>query len=152
MDYAAIAAGLNAAVPFAGHVGAVVESVGAGECVVTLPDEPHLRNHVGSLHAGALFTAAETASGGAFVGAFAEQMGGLRPLVREASIRYSKVARGPITARAAFATPIDEVRAALDRDGRADFDVDVTLSDAEGVDVAALQVRWNVKVLAAAAG
>ena len=41
-----------------------------GRGVVTLPDDERLHNHVGSQHAGALFSAGEAASGGAFLGAF----------------------------------------------------------------------------------
>ena len=44
--------------------------------MVSLPEADNLNNHVGSQHAGALFSAGEAASGGAFVGAFAERMGG----------------------------------------------------------------------------
>ena len=57
-------------------------------------------NHVQSQHAGALFTAGEAASGGAFVGGFAERMAEITPLAEKAEIQYRKVARGDITARA----------------------------------------------------
>ena len=75
----AIKAGLNGAVPFAGHVGVQITELEPGACSVRLPDRPDIRNHVGSQHAGALFSAGEAASGAAFVGAFAElQWVGLR--------------------------------------------------------------------------
>ena len=50
--------------------------------VVKLPDMANLHNHVGSQHAGALFSAGEAASGAAFVGAFVEVMGGSHPARR----------------------------------------------------------------------
>ena len=145
MDLDAIKAGMNGAVPFAGHVGLEIEEMEPGACTVRLPDRPELRNHVGSQHAGALFTAAENASGGAFVAAFAAEMGELRPLVRDAQIRYTKVANGEILATAKFAEGVDAVRERLDADGVADFEVEVELTDAEGDAVAAMTVTWNVK-------
>ena len=62
------------------------------------PRTDHLHNHVGSQHAGALFSAGEAASGAAFVGAFAERLGDITPLARSAEITYLKLAKGPITA------------------------------------------------------
>ena len=52
------------------------------------PENPSLLNHVGSQHAGGLFSAGEAASGGAFVGAFAEEMGEITPLAAAAEIEY----------------------------------------------------------------
>src|ERR1700754_5323996 len=89
---------MSQVVPFVGYLGLRIESIAAGEATVVLPDKPELRNHVGSQHAGALFTAAETASGAAFVGAFAERMGDVTPLARSAEIAYEKIANGPIQA------------------------------------------------------
>jgi acyl-coenzyme A thioesterase PaaI-like protein len=79
MDYEAVRQGLEQAIPFNRHVGLDVAEVGEGRGVVRLPDDERLHNHVGSQHAGALFSAGEAASGAAFVGAFAERMGGITP-------------------------------------------------------------------------
>jgi acyl-coenzyme A thioesterase PaaI-like protein len=145
MDLEAIRSGMNGAVPFAGHVGLEIAELEPGSCTVRLPDRQELRNHVGSQHAGSLFTAGENASGGAFVGAFAAEMGELRPLVRDARIAYTKVANGEITARAEFAEGVDAVRERLDAEGVVDFTVEVELIDAEGDRVAQMTVTWNVK-------
>jgi uncharacterized protein (TIGR00369 family) len=88
IDFDAIAQGMTQAVPFAGFLGVEITNVSAGEATVMLPERAELNNHVGSQHAGALFTAAETASGAAFVGAFAERMGDVTPLARGADISY----------------------------------------------------------------
>ena len=98
MDYEAVRQGLEQAIPFNRHLGLDVAEVGDGRGVVRLPDDERLHNHVGSQHAGALFSAGEAASGAAFVGAFAERMGEITPLARTAEISYLKLARGPITA------------------------------------------------------
>ncbi len=145
-DFDAIAAGMSQAVPFAGHLGLEITNIAEGEATVVLPERRDLTNHVGSQHAGALFTAAENASGAAFVGAFAERMGDATPLARSAEIAYEKIARGPITAQATLGMPKDEALATLDRDGKVEFPCEVVLSDADGTQVASATVRWHVRL------
>jgi uncharacterized protein (TIGR00369 family) len=145
-DFDAIAQGVTQAVPFAGHLGLEVSSVGVGEAVVRLPDRPELTNHVGSQHAGALFTAAETASGAAFIGAFAERLGEVTPLTRNAEISYVKVAKGPIDARATLGIDRDEALAALDADGKVVFPCQIELTDSDGRQVATATVQWHLRL------
>jgi len=145
-DFDAIAQGMSQAVPFAGYLGLEITSVAAGEATVVLPERAELTNHVGSQHAGALFTAAETASGAAFVGAFAERMGDVTPLARNAEISYEKIARGPIEASAKLGVPADEALAALDADGKVVFPCEIELTDAEGQRVATATVQWHVRL------
>ena len=146
VDLDAIAKGMALAVPYIGHMGIEVTAMSEGEATALLPDRPELHNHVGSQHAGALFGVAETASGAAFVGAFAARMGNLTPLARSAQIAYSKVARGPIEAKAKLGVPAAEALATLDADGRVDFSVEVEMTDAEGLVVATATVDWNVRL------
>jgi acyl-coenzyme A thioesterase PaaI-like protein len=47
MDYEAVCAGLQAAIPYNNHVGLEYTEVGKGIGVVILPDADHLKNHVG---------------------------------------------------------------------------------------------------------
>jgi len=146
IDFDAIAKGMAVAVPYIAHMGIEVTSMSEGEATAVLPDRPELHNHVGSQHAGALFGVAETASGAAFVGAFAERMGDVTPLARSAEIAYAKVARGPIEANARLATPAAEALAELDAEGRVAFSVEVEMTDAEGATVATATVDWNVRL------
>src|SRR3954454_10323993 len=120
-DFDLIAKGMSQVVPFVGHLDLRIEQIAGGEATVVLPDKPELKNHVGSQPAGALFTAAETASGAAFVGAFAERMGEVRPLARSADINYEKIAKGPIEPAAPLGMPKEEALAGLDRDGKVEF-------------------------------
>ena len=120
--------------------------VAPGEAIAMLPERSELTNHVSSQHAGALFTAAETASGAAFVGAFAERMGEVTPLARSAEISYKKVATGPIEARATLGVPADEALATLDTDGKVVFPCQIELTDAEGQRVATATVEWHVRL------
>jgi uncharacterized protein (TIGR00369 family) len=145
-DFDAIAAGMTQAVPFAGHLGLEITSVTAGEAVVRLPERTELGNHVGSQHAGALFTVAETASGAAFVGAFAERMGDVTPLARSAEISYEKIAKGPIDAKATLAVPAAEALATLDAEGKVVFPCEIELTDSSGRRVATAIVQWHVRL------
>lgn len=144
MDYDALRAGMAAAVPFNNHIGLEVAELGPGTATVRLPDDERLRNHVGTQHAAGLFAAAEAASGGAFVGTFAERMGEIRPLASNAEIAYTKLAKGPIEARAELAGGA-ELLERLDADGKVSFPVEVTLTDGEGVTVATATVQWHVR-------
>jgi acyl-coenzyme A thioesterase PaaI-like protein len=145
MDYEALAAAYNQMVPFANHVGVHVDEVGPGTARVTLPDGPERMNHVQSQHAGALFTAGEAASGGAFVGGFAERMADITPLAEKAEIRYRKIARGPITARATLSADNAELLEEMDREGRVRFTVEVALTDPADELVAEMSVGWYVR-------
>jgi uncharacterized protein (TIGR00369 family) len=145
-DFDAIAKGMTIAIPFAGHLGIEVTSLVEGEATARLPERDELKNHVGSQHAGALFSVAETASGAAFVGAFAERMGEITPLARSAEIAYEKIAKGPIEATATLGVGKDEALATLDREGKVEFPCEVVLTDGDGTQVASATVRWHVRL------
>ena len=146
VDFDAIAKGLSMAVPFAGYLGLDITEVSAGEATVVLPRKAELNNHVGSQHAGALFTAAETASGAAFVGAFAVRMGDVTPLARSAEIDYVKIANGAITAKATLGIDAAKAIATLDEEGKVEFPCEVELTDKDGDVVATATVHWHVRL------
>jgi uncharacterized protein (TIGR00369 family) len=148
VDFDAIAKGMSLAVPFAGFLNLDIAEVSAGEATVVLPGRQELTNHVGSQHAGALFTAAETASGAAFVGAFAIRMGDVTPLARRAEIDYTKVASGRITATAKLGVEAAKALATLDADGKVEFPCHVVLTDSSGDQVATATVHWHVRLKA----
>jgi acyl-coenzyme A thioesterase PaaI-like protein len=145
MDFDAIRAGLQQAVPFNVHLGLDIVEVAPGRGVVRLPDRGELRNHVGSQHAGALFGAGEAASGAAFVGGFVERLGEITPLAQSAEIAYRKIAKGPITATGTLGKSADELTRTLDADGKVSFVVDVELTNEDGDVVATMAVRWHVR-------
>jgi acyl-coenzyme A thioesterase PaaI-like protein len=144
MDYDALRAGMAAAIPFNRHLGLEIIELGPGTATVRLPDDEGLQNHVGSQHASGLFAAAEAASGGAFMATFAERMGEIRPLAANAEIAYTKLATGPIDARAELSGG-GELLERLDADGKVAFPVDVTLANAGGDTVATATVQWHVR-------
>jgi len=145
-DFELIAQGMNEAVPFVKYLGLEVLEISAGEATVRLPERTELTNHVGSQHAGALFTLAETASGAAFVGAFAERLGDVTPLARAAEISYERIARGPIDASAKLGVPAAEALATLDAEGKVVFPCEIDLVDAAGERVATAIVQWHVRL------
>jgi len=145
-DFDLIAKGMSQAVPFVGYLGVEVTSITEGEATAILPERSELFNHVGSQHAGALFTVAETASGAAFVGAFAERMADVTPLARSAEISYEKIANGEITATARLAADTAQTLATLDAEGKVEFRCDVELTDKDGQRVAGAAVDWHVRL------
>jgi uncharacterized protein (TIGR00369 family) len=146
VDFDAIAKGLSMAVPFAAYLGLEITEVSAGEATVVLPRKAEHNNHVGSQHAGALFTVAETASGAAFVGAFAVRMGDVVPLAKSAEIAYEKIAHGAITAKATLGIDAAAALATLDAEGKVEFPCEVELTDKDGQRVASATVHWHVRL------
>ncbi|ASJ91481.1 YiiD C-terminal domain-containing protein [Porphyrobacter sp. CACIAM 03H1] len=147
----ALKAQLSVAVPFAAHVGVALQEIGAGTATATLDQSHSTSNHIATLHAGALFTLAEAASGAAMAGMFLERLAALRPVAASATIDYVKPARGAVTARASVDEGRDTLFAALDSEGKVRFAVTVRIEDAEGREVARMTVDWHVAALARAA-
>jgi acyl-coenzyme A thioesterase PaaI-like protein len=121
-------------VPFGSHAGVRVTELGPDEGVVEIPDEPHLRNHAGTVHAGALFLAADIAGAAAFLGAAATRLRSVRWFVlRDARTSFRK----PATGRIRVVATVDEraMRAVLAATGEQRFDVDAKalLYNANGV-------------------
>ncbi|MEM9233326.1 MAG: DUF4442 domain-containing protein [Pseudomonadota bacterium] len=136
---------LGAAVPFASHVGLEITDLGKGTAVAELDDHAHTKNHIATQHAGALFTLAEAASGAAMAGAFLERLAKIRPVAAKASIEYIALAKGMITAEATVSDNPDYLIAELDEVGKIQFDVNVSLRDDAGEEVARVTVAWHVK-------
>ena len=145
LEYDQIKQGLMQAIPFNRHVGLAYESVGHGTATVTLSDRTEVQNHVGSLHAGALFTAGEAASGGAFAGAFGERMGELTALAERAEIDYRKIARGTVTVEGRFGEDVDALLEKLEQERRVRFPVEVEMTNGGGETVATMTVQWYVR-------
>jgi acyl-coenzyme A thioesterase PaaI-like protein len=136
---------LGQTVPFARHAGVKLTRVEEGSAQAELEQTATSVNHIGTQHAGALFTLGEAASGGAMAGVFADRILNVRPIAGEAQIRYTRLAKGRITAEARVAGSRGALIAALERDKKVAFDVNVTMSDGEGKEVAVMRVSWTVK-------
>ena len=128
--------------PFVRLLGISIDDIGAGTSKVSMPEDPRLNNHLGTQHAGALFTLAETASGAAMAGGFAELILGLRPVAKESRIAYQKLARGATRAEGRVPGDLAALKAQLAQDGKVAFPVAVDIFDSEGSLAAQVTVDW----------
>ena len=128
--------------PFTQLLGIRIDEIGPGTAKVSMPADPKLNNHLGTPHAGALFTLAETASGAAMAGGFAELIMGLRPVAKESRIQYQKVAKGATRAEGRVPGDIAALKATLKADGKIAFPVEVDVYDEHGTLAAKVQVDW----------
>jgi acyl-coenzyme A thioesterase PaaI-like protein len=103
-----------------------------------------LSNHLGSVHAGAIFTLGETASGAAMIGAFAQMATMIRPVATSAKISYLKLGRGAIKALARTDASGTDLRHQLHANGLATFEVNVDVQDARDRVIAQVIVSWRV--------
>jgi uncharacterized protein (TIGR00369 family) len=145
-DYEAIRSLMPQLVPFVATLKIEYEHLDATSAVCVLRDDPAFHNHVGTLHAGAMFTLAETASGAIVMASFEDLVqAGVTPLAATASISYTKVARGDVTATAELGRPAEDVRAELAETGRtAQFPVEVVLSTADG-ETGRMTISWALR-------
>ena len=144
-DFNAVRELMAKAIPFSTHVGIELVEVGEGIGIAKLPDAPELLNHVGTQHAGALFTVAETASGMAMLSVFIDHFATLTPVARRSSIEYLRLARGVITATGRLDADPADLLVRLEADGKVEFPVGVSLTDERGKEVATVEVTWHVK-------
>jgi acyl-coenzyme A thioesterase PaaI-like protein len=107
---------------------------------------PRGLNHIGTQHAGALFTLGEAASGAAMAGVFAALLLEIRPVAADAAIRYLAVAKGPVRAEASVSDDPDALLNALKTDGKTVFRVRVNMTGEDQVKVAEMTVDWHVSM------
>lgn len=147
----ALKAQLSAIVPFASHVGVALGEIGEGTATATLEQSHNTSNHIATMHAGALFTLAEAASGAAMAGMFLERLAMLRPVAASSTIAYVRPAKGTITAQAVVDGDKAALFAALDAEGKVRFPVTIRMEDSSAREVAQMSVDWHVSALARAA-
>ena len=145
IDYEALPQLFSAAVPFSRLLGIEYDAVAPGRAVLRLRDDPAKHNHIGTLHAGALFSLAESASGLCMMATIAERLSGVTPLAARAEITYKQVARGDVTATARTGVPAEEVVATLDAAGKVRFPVEVDITDERGEVCATVTVDWHLR-------
>ena len=145
LDPDAVRVALPASVPMVSTLNLEFIDVTESTAVLRLPDQAAFHNHIGGPHAGALFTLAESTSGALVLVHFGDRMGEVLPLAVEATIRYLKLARGPITATATSSVDPDAVIAELANGSRPESTVDVALSDESGLETGVMSVLWTLK-------
>lgn len=135
---------LGEIIPLNTLLGIEMVSIGDGVAEARIPFRREVTNHLGTLHATAIFGVAEAASGAAMAGAFAPVVLRIRAIASHASVSFIKVARTDLTAQAATAAPPQLLRERLAADGKVAFDVHVKLRDGAGTEVAEVTVAWKV--------
>ncbi|MEM9421445.1 MAG: YiiD C-terminal domain-containing protein [Pseudomonadota bacterium] len=138
---------LEATVPFATFIGVKIEAVEEGGGVASLQQVDDVSNHIGSMHAGAMFTLGEAASGAALAGALLDRLMAVRPVAAKAEISYLAIAKGALIATAKTSDPVATIKDRLDADGKVRFDIEVSIKDSAGTEVATMCVDWHVKSL-----
>src|SRR5258706_2136835 len=111
--------------PYTGTIHPTVTALRTGYSEVTMRDHRGVRNHLDCVHAIALANLAELAGN---VALFYSMPDDARFIVSGMEIEYTKKSRGTITATGESPVPKTSSRAA--------YDVDVTLRDASGEQVA----------------
>jgi acyl-coenzyme A thioesterase PaaI-like protein len=144
-DTSWVADAMLSGVPWVKSAGITFGETTAENVVAYLPDAPELHNHVGGPHAAMIFGLGETASGAVGLAAFSGVMEKATPLVVSSEIHYSRLAKGALTAVAIMGRPVGEVLAELDAGTRPEFDVHVTITDADGKETTRMTVRWTLR-------
>ncbi|MET0029591.1 MAG: YiiD C-terminal domain-containing protein [Candidatus Thiodiazotropha sp.] len=105
-------------------------------------------NHLQALHAGALFTLAESASALALLNGFAELAEQVLPVVRESQIKYRAPAATRVTAYANIPQQaVVDFNTRFKNKRRAVIPVAVTLVDSAQVTIATGLFKWFVQAL-----
>ena len=111
--------------------------------ILTLEPKKELLNHIGSIHAGAIFTLAESQSGLSLIEQFGKT--DVKALLRSSSIKYKAEAKGKIKATG-FIEPknIEKFTTQLEKKGRALIDVEVEVLDLNNNTIAVATFSWFV--------
>ncbi|WP_236794641.1 DUF4442 domain-containing protein [Amycolatopsis sp. GM8] len=142
-DFALLRRIVTQLIPFGTHAGVEVTELGPDHAVAEIPDEPHLANHLRTVHAGALFLAADIAGACAFVGAVASNLASIGSFVlRDTRTSFRKPALGRI--RAVGMLDPRDIQAVLTAgpDERVDVDGRALLYDAKDVLVGKVQLDY----------
>lgn len=133
-------------VPYARHSGIELLEIADGHGSAQLPDSRETQNHMGTQHAGALFTLGEAASGAASVSLFADKVLMVKAAIASATIEYVRSARGVITASGKLRQPGQSILDEFNSEGRVNFTVDVTMTDTKDREVARMEVHWSIQI------
>ena len=114
---------------------------------LTLHFHPDILNHIGTLHAGALFTLAETASGFYLASLLSdEDTANMIPLLRSSEVKYKHPATGTVHATASIdEEKLAHFRSQIKRRGRATISVAIALLDENEVPCMVGEFGWYVR-------
>ena len=135
---------IHAASAYTDHVGIEVEPSACGIGAVRVPEGEHLNNHVGSRHAGALFSICDSAAAALIEATFPPQLGRALAIGRE-RISYERMAKGPLRACARIAGDSGAAQiAAIAAGTTPSFDIDIEVTDEKDRVVVAMTIEYLV--------
>jgi len=112
---------------------------------LTLSPHQDIHNHLGGIHAGAIFTLAETQSGHYLRQCFPEYQDKVIAMVRDASIKYRLPATQKVYATAKIADEaLEKFQSRFDRKGRGSITVEVEIKEEDKL-VATASFLWYVQ-------
>lgn len=130
-------------IPLAHKIGLRVVETGRGHAAVTVPAHGN-GNHFGVVYAGAQFTAAEILGG--IIGLTTFDRAKYFPLVKNVDIKFVGMARSDLRAAASLDDgTISRVEAEAAEKGKADFDLEAVVTDADGQTVATTRGRYQLR-------
>lgn len=144
--YEMIRQSMKDTVPFAKHTGIELEHIEPMMARASLEQTSQTTNHMGSQHAGALFTLGETAAGGAVAASFAPFMLGMKAFPTDMGIRLEKLGKGRIVATAQIHGDLTELHATLKAKKRVEFESNVNLVEDSGNTIGSVNSSWVVKI------
>jgi thioesterase domain-containing protein len=134
---------LEQSIPFIERTQIEVLELEPGYTKIRMPFEPNI-NHVGMMYAGALFTLAELPGGAIFVSTFDATK--FFPIVRDVQIKFLKPALTDITVEVRLSEEdAKEIAARAEADGKANYEWECELKDAEENVVAVSTNRYQMR-------
>ena len=147
MDFTTLVSQMPKAVPMVGTLNIEFLELDPQRVVLRLPDDPAYHNHIGGLHAGAMFTLAETATGAIVLGNFGMHLDRAVPLAVESTIRYKKIAKGPMYAEALMHDTPESIMERLDAGERPEWTIEVSLAMEDWTVTGEASFLWTLKPL-----
>ena len=130
-------------IPFVDRTGIRVDEVGTGRCVLSMDPGPNI-NHFGTVYAGAIYTLGEVPGAVLFFSAFDAER--FFPLVKSSQIRYVAPARGRLWVEATIsADEVARLRTEADEHGKADWELQLDITDEDGTVVAEMTSRYQMR-------
>jgi len=129
-------------IPFVAKVGVRCESFAPGKIALSLPDAKVNQNHAASLHAGALFTLAETAGSAAC--ATHPDLQNYQLMAKHFSVAYRSAPVGAVIARCHVTPELARtVLWGVTTTGKAEIDIPVEITDTRGEIVAEFKAHYQ---------
>jgi len=128
-------------IPFADHIGIVQK-----DDDLSLDPNKNVMNHLKTVHAGAQFALAETQSGIYLQTLFPELAGKAVPVLRDARIKYKKLAATKVlTFASTDKDAVKKFREVFDKKGRGLLNVNVDVKDINGLLTAQATFTWFIQ-------